>query len=451
MRRKQLALFGSLILLAPAVFGAGLMDAYRAAQQHDPTFRAARFERAAGEQAPAIARAALLPNISISASRYTNRGERSLTSGAANQPLDYHSSQNALSLRQPLVNFEGVAKYKQGAVQKAYSAAVFSQKESDLAVQLAAAYFDVLSAAERIALSDAEVAAFEDQYKLAQRRHDGGEGTITEIAETEARVKVAEANRLDARDQFAVAARALEDMTGQPAEALHVLPVDIAPAALQPDSLEAWFAMAEEKSPVILAQRKVLESAMLDVDRVRSGHLPRLDLVGSVSNNENDTVNTLNQKIYSRSVGVQLNVPIFSGWGVEAATNQEIANMERTAAELDATVSKVLVEVKRQFLSAQTGVAKVAAYQRAVDASLVAVEGMKKGMAAGIRTNTDVLDAQRQLYSARRDLGQARHLLLVSQLKLKAASGVLSEKDMADIDQLLVPPSILQSRGKSER
>ena len=40
---------------------------------------------------------------------------------------------------------------------------------------------------------------------------------------------------------------------------------------------------------------------------------------------------------------------------------------------------------------------------------MVAVEGSRRGMSAGIRTNTDVLDAQRTLYSALRDRAQARY------------------------------------------
>lgn len=438
MGAKAVILLAGLVLLPPVVFGAGLMDAYWAARQHEAGFQAARFERVAGEQSVAIARAGLLPTITMSASRSTNDGERTI-SGAARQPLDYRASQNAISLRQPLINYEAYLRYKQGGLQVAYSEAVFSQKEGDLAVQLIAAYFDVLLAAEKLALSNAEVTAFEDQYKLAQRRQGGGEGTITEIAETESRLKIAEANRADVMDQLAVARRVLEEMTGNPAGELNFLQKNFLPTAVLPDKVDDWLAMAQEKNPVILAQRKVLESASLEVDRKRAGHLPRLDLVASVSNTENDTVNTLNQKIYTRTLGLQLNVPLFAGWGVVAATEQELANRERTGAELGAAVSKVLVEVRRQFLAAQTGIIKVAAYAKAVDASQVAVEGMKKGMAAGIRTNTDVLDAQRQMFSARRDLGQARYAFLVSQVKLKAAAGVLSEHDMAEIDRLLVP------------
>jgi outer membrane protein TolC len=79
--------------------------------------------------------------------------------------------------------------------------------------------------------------------------------------------------------------------------------------------------------------------------------------------------------------------------------------------------------------------------EKAVDASLVAAEGTMRGMAAGIRTNTDVLDAERQMFVAKRDLAQARYEFLVSILQLKTAAGVLSEKDVAEIASLLLPRS----------
>lgn len=438
MRRVGLTILSSsLSLLSSLASGAGLLDAYQAAREHDPAFRAARHEQEAGQQAQAIAKAGLLPNVAISSSRTSNRGDRTI-SGFAAAPLDYRSAQDALVLRQPLFNRENYVRYQQGGVQAEYSDAVFSRKEGELALQVSMAYFDVLLATEKCALADAEVAAFEDQYTLAKRRQGGGEGTITEIAEAESRLRIAEANRVDALNQLSVAKRLLEDMTGRPAGDLQALRKDYQPDGLQPEKLDEWMELAQERSPDILAQRKVYESATLDVSRSQAGHLPRLDLVASVSETENDTVNTINQKIHTRALGLQLNVPLFAGWGVSAQTDQAIANQQRYSAELDAVVNKVLLEVKRQFLAAQAGTGKVAAYRKAVEASQVALEGTRKGMTAGIRTQTDVLDAQRLLFSARRDLAQSRYDFLASKLKLKAAAGVLSRQDVEEVDKLLV-------------
>ena len=441
MRRvSQVVFAASLTLLAGhSAMAAGLLDAYLAAQRNDPTLRAARFEREAGQLARPIARAGLLPNVSLSSSRSTNSGDRSLAPGLPRQPLDYRSAQDVLSLRQPLFNYESYVRYQQGGVQAEYSDAVFNRKEGELAVRLALAYFDLLLVGEKLAFSDAEVVSLTDQVKLAQRRNTAGEGTLTEIAESGARLAIAEASRADALDQMAVARRALEDMTGQPVAELWVLKKSFVPVSVVPDNVDDWIAQALDKSPEIIAQRKLLDSATLDVDRNRAGHMPRVDFVASLSKTDSESLNTLNQRASVRSLGVQLTVPLFAGFGVTAQTEQAVANRERAAAELDATTGKVQLEVRRWFLAARTGITKVQAYTRAVDASMVAVEGSRRGMSAGIRTNTDVLDAQRTLYSALRDRAQARYEFLTSTLRLKAAAGTLTNQDIAGTDLLLEP------------
>lgn len=427
------------VLVSANVSATGLLDAYQSALQNDPTMLAARHELAAGQQAPVIARAGLLPNVSITANRSKNSGDRSLALGGAAQALDYRSAQDALTLRQPLYNFESYVRYQQGWVQSEYSEAIFSKKKGELAIRVASAYFDLLLASEKLAFSNAEVTSFADQRKLAQRRNAAGEGTLTEIAETDARLAIAEANRIDAMDQVSLARLALEEMTRVPVGELRMLKRRFEPEGLFGQSVMEWSSMALEKSHEIAVQRKLLESAAMDVDRSRAGHLPRLDFVASISRTESDTLNSLGEQATVRSTGVQLTIPLFAGLGVSAQTDQAVANRERTAAELDATVSKVELEVRRWFLATRTGVTKIAAYERAVDASMVAVEGTKRGMSAGIRTNTDVLDSQRLLYSALRDWAQTRYEFLTSLLKLKATAGSLTAADIAEIDMLLEP------------
>ena len=51
--------------------------------------------------------------------------------------------------------------------------------------------------------------------------------------------------------------------------------------------------------------------------------------------------------------------------------------------------------------------------------------------------NIDVLNAQQQLFSTKRDLSKARYDTLVNGLKLKAAAGSLSEEDVAAVNRLL--------------
>ena len=429
----------SLAWLSAGALAAGLFDAYQAARQNDPTFRAARYERDAGQYAIAIGRAGLLPNLSLTGSYSQNKGERESTIVDVTQNLDYRDTVSAVILRQPLFNYDSFVRYQQGGVQAAYSDAVFDRKEAELAVRVTAAYLDALFAMDRLALADAEIAAYGAQRELAERRRKGGEGTITDVADAESRLQLARAGRADALDRVAVAIRKLEGMTGQPMQPLWILRPDFMPTGVQPGRLDAWVALAQDHNPEIRSRRKAYELASLEVDRNRAGHMPQLDLVARSTRADNETISTLNQKSTINSVGVQLNIPLFAGGRVSALTDQAIANRERALAELDAAANDVLVEVTRQFLAVETGASKVTAYRKAVDASIVAVEGSKRGMMAGIRTNTDVLDAERVMFGAKRDLFQARYEVLVSTLQLKAAAGVLSEADVADIAMLLRP------------
>lgn len=443
IRRKQSRLLAATLLMVLSTSSAavGLLDAYLAARQNDPTFRAARYERDAGLYAIDLGLSGLLPTVAITGSWSTNRGERRYIQGPSNarQDLDYRDNSLALTLRQPLFNYDSIVRYRQGHVQAAYSNAVFDKKEAELAMRLSTAYFEALLAMEKLALSEAEVAAYGEQRHLAERRRLAGEGTITEVAEADSRLQLARAGLADALDRLSVARQKLQTMTGTTPGELWPLRPDFQPTGVLPNQLDEWYTLAEEHSGEIRSRRKSFEFADLDVDRNRAGHLPQLDLVGRIQRAQNESLSTLDQRTDLRTVGVQLTIPLLAGGRVMAQSGQAVANRGRAQAELEAAISDLQVEVRRLFLAVQTGGNKVSAYQQAVDATAVAAEGARRGMVAGIRTNTDVLDAERLFYSAKRDLAQARYEVLAAILQLKAISGILTEKDLAEMSSLLVP------------
>jgi outer membrane protein len=59
------------------------------------------------------------------------------------------------------------------------------------------------------------------------------------------------------------------------------------------------------------------------------------------------------------------------------------------------------------------------------------------GQQVGVRTQVDVLNAQQLLFSARRDLAQARYNYILSLLRLTAAAGELDEEDLQRINAWL--------------
>ena len=171
-----------------------------------------------------------------------------------------------------------------------------------------------------------------------------------------------------------------------------------------------------------------------EVDKNRAGHLPTVDVYASSGRSQSDSFSSINQEYRTRQLGVQVNIPIFSGGYTNAATTQAIANRERARNELEATVNKTHIEVTKQYSGTVSGLAKVQALELAVKSSEQALESTKMGFKAGMRSNVDILNAEEQLYTSRRDLAEAKYVYLLSRLRLKAAAGQLSEADMGEVD-----------------
>ncbi len=96
------------------------------------------------------------------------------------------------------------------------------------------------------------------------------------------------------------------------------------------------------------------------------------------------------------------------------------------------------LEIKRQFVGVTNGVSKIEAYKKAVKSSGVALEGTYQGLKAGTRTNVEVLNAEQQVFVAKRDLAKAKYDYLLARIKLRIASGILTADDVAEVQKLLV-------------
>ena len=417
-----------------------LFDAWQAAREQDPDFVAARHERDAGLQSRAIGRAELLPKASASVSRAQASGDRdvpSIAGGTVNQDLDYTSNAKVLQLRQPIYNAEAFGRFRLGRVQADYAEAAFAGAELDLVTRVAQAYLDVLLAQDLIDLAKAQLVSYDEQAKRAAASFNRGEGTRTDVSDAQARSALGRADLIDAQDRFAVAQQALATMIGQEPGSLPQQKSAWLSTPLDPPDLDAWLAMAREKSPTIEAQRLIYEAAKRNVSIARAGYQPMLDLVLSMSRSDSESTTTLNQKINENRIGVQLSVPLYAGGGVRARVSQAVSNREREQALLDATTNKVLLEARRNWLGATNSWAKLDAFRTAVESAQIVQRGVRAGIQAGLNVPADALDATRLLYVAKRDLASARYEFLLARLKLKAFAGSLAGTDIEAVDQSL--------------
>ena len=420
-------------LLAGPAQALGLLEAYDLAIRNDPTFQAAIEERAAGEENRALGRSALLPTLSWN---YNNsRNESEVTQASTRTDRDYRSYAATLTLQQPLLDYEAYARFRQGAAQALFSDERFRSKSQYLAVRLLSAYSQALLAQERIELSRAQKRAFAERLQLNQRLLKGGEGTRTDVLETQARLSMAVAEEIEAQDNQDAALRELEAMLGEPLQVEQLAPLEahFAIQPLKPRRFESWRELALANNPELASQHHALTSAEYEVERKRAGHLPKLSLYASSRQTSSDSESTYNQKYDTNSVGIQLTVPLFAGGSVSASTRQAARQLSQAQYELDAQTASTLVDLRKQYNLNSSSAAKVRAYEMAVESAGALVQATQKSVSGGERVNLDVLDAEQQLFSAKRDLAEARYAYLSARVQLRYYAGVLNEGDLRQV------------------
>ena len=434
---RLLSCFMLLGLSLPAA-AVDLGDAFALALRNDPVFHAAIAERDAGLEYRAIGRARLLPNLSYRYSNARNDSEvtQSTTAGNITQQRDYRSYSSTLTLQQPLFDYAAWAEYRQGVAKALLADAQFRGRSQELAVRLFQAYSEALFANEQIALAQAQRRAYAEQLTLNERLLKGGEGTRTDVLETRARYELAKAQEIEATDSLDAALRALQAIVGEPLEVEDLAPLA---AGFKVDPLagnfEHWRNLAVSNNAQLVAQRHAVEVADQGVERNRAGHLPSLSAYASTGRSSSSSESTYNQRYDTDSIGIQLNVPLFAGGGVSAATRQAAAQRDQVQYQLDGLLNDTLNELRKQFNLCASSVAKIRAYELAVASADRLIEATRKSVAGGERVNLDVLNAEQQLYGARRDLAQARHDYLRAWLQVHYLAGTLEASDLQRLDR----------------
>ena len=440
---KNIALtaLSTLVLTAFHANSAWALDfktAYEAALQHDATILAERAAAQAAQERLPQALSQRRPSLSLSAGQNRNHLESQTANMLGQRSVSeryYDSNNAALQLRQPLYRPAILAQIKQARAQVQDADAVLDVNENDLLERVAQAYFDALLGQVQLDLASAQKTAFAAQLQSAQKGFAAGVGMRTDVDEAQARMDLAHAQVLQAQQALDLARRRLALLLGVPvAQLVQLADLDtqrFAPSAPVPTSAEQWIALAEESSPQLQALRARLRAAQAEVDKAQAGHKPTLDVVATVSRSDSDSVTSINTVYKQKYVGVQLNVPLYSGGYVNSTVRQALAEVQRMQQTLEAAQRDLSNQVYEQFSAMTEGVLRIAALEQAVRSAQQALLSSQKSLQAGARTTVDVLNAEQQLTVAQRDLAQARYGYVLAHLKLQMLAG---QERMANVD-----------------
>ena len=434
-----------LVLLGMAVvlpaWSLDLRQAYEAAYENDATIRAARAGAQASREKLPQARAQQRPNVSLNASRNHN-DLTSETQNSQGKPVrsenQYYSGNQSLSVRQPLYRPYVSALVRQAQAQVEEADAALERDEQTLVTRVGEAYFDALLAQDQVLLIEAQKTTYTTQLDAARKGLQAGTGTRTDIDEAQARLDMTLAQELEALQHVEFTRRRLESLMGRPVDVLASLDVQrFNPTAPIPGLVEDWVERAEQANPELQSLRAQLDAAGMEVEKAQAGHKPTLDAVAQWSRSSSDSVTSVNSRYDNKTIGLQLNVPLYSGGYVSSTVRQAVAAHERAREILEATRLDLGVRVHREFRAMTEGVLRIQALQQAVRSGEQALLSNQKSFEAGIRTTLDVLNAVQQKTVAQRDLAQARYVYLVSYLRLQALAGAERDASVAQANSWL--------------
>jgi len=424
------------------VGAADLNELYQLALTNDPTFQSASFSLQAARQLRPEAFSALLPSLVATGSGSRTFGRTRYTD-TPEVDRSFDTDQWALQLTQPLFRMEAILGYGEARAAVEQAAAQYAAAEQDLILRLARSYFDVVVAERHVAAAHSQVTALNEQLRAARHSFEAGIASITDVDDTQSRAALAEAQVVAALNDLESSRAALEAIIGASPPALAALKDAAVLPRPVPAEVASWINHAIAENPAVVAANAAIAVADYEIDRSRSQRLPTVDMVatygGNYSSGNITQTTNFGTNVRDRQVSVQVSVPLLEGGALRAHVAEARAKKSKAQADYLAAQRQAALSARQSYSTVLSGVSQVQALETAIAAGRNSVKGNKVGYGLGIRINSDVLNAEQQLYSTLQDLHKARYDTLFAGLQLKAAAGELSPDDLRAINALLSP------------
>ncbi len=426
----------SLALALPVAHGADLLSVYRLATRNDPQLQAAEQARLAVLQTRPESRAGLLPSLGFNLNINRSHFDNQLSGGTAPGLGDYATNQTyTLQLSQPLFDWGAWERLSQADSRIAQADAEYAAARQDLMLRVAVRYFGVLKARADLKFVHADLKATQRRFEQARKRFQIGLGAITDVREAQARYDAVAAREIVARNALDSAREALEEITAAPPGRLADIGGTLALARPVPEAMKRWVDTALQRNLQVLARARAVDVARREVGLQRSGRYPTVNLVADTQYLDENPFGNFQLRQRQSSIGIRLRLPIFQGGAVTARTRRAVHLYSEAQDRLVQARRRTVRATRDAYRDVLANISRVEALRQAVVSAQTALQATEAGFKVGTRTIVDVLDFQRNLYSAQSDYAAARYDYLVSTLQLKQAAGILSADDLIEINR----------------
>ncbi len=431
-----------------------LLTVYQHALLNDPTVLKAKAQFDIVKEDITSVRSTLLPQISATGAISTSETESQELQGGVGSTTfnDVSTNTDATSFTANLSMqlYHHNTWLQLGTAKKSahQSDLTYQVAKQDLIVRVTQAYFALLKSKDDLEFAIAEKAAISRQLEQTKQRFSVGLTAITDVHEAQAQYDTAVTEEIRAENAIFSAEEELRVITNIYPQNIHVLNTErFSTSTPTPNSANEWQQAAEAKNLDLIAARVGIEIAKDGIEIARSGHYPTLDLAGSwgTAKSKSSVKSAgLNQDygetpyFDNYSIGVQLNVPIYSGGAIQSSVRQAQNRFVLASQDLVQAHRGVVRTTRNAYHNVVATISGIKAFEQSVLSASKALEATEAGFEVGTRTIVDVLNSTRNLYNAKRNLSSTRYTYIQNVLLLKRAGGTITDEDITAINTGLI-------------
>ncbi|MDO6512641.1 TolC family outer membrane protein [Neptuniibacter sp. 2_MG-2023] len=412
-------------VLATSVNAGQLADIYQLALNNDPQLKAAEAAYNAEKEIEIQSRASLLPSLSLSANT------TSIDSDTAN----YNNHGYTLALTQPVFNAASWFTFKQGKVLSQQASLQFDVEQQNLISRTVEAYLSVLRAKSDLQTSEAQERAIKRRLDQVNAQFEVGLIANTDVQEAQASYDNARVARIAAEGDLDNSYEELARLTGTGFEVIAQLSDDYPIEEPTPSQAKPWLDKAMSSNLTLKVASLATESARRAAQAGHAGHYPTLSL--SASYDYDDGTSSTDYGIDTSSIGLTLSVPLYSGGSVSSKSRELEQRLVQAQFNQDDTLRAVTQSTRSLLRDLRTGALSVRALKQSIKSSEIALQATEEGYNVGTRNVVDVLQAEQQLYTSKRDYATARFNFVQNLITFKQQIGTLSPEDINELDRWL--------------
>jgi len=430
--------FGCLVALSTSSLASAenLLQVYQQAKKNDTQLQISETNYLATLEKKPQVMSALKPRVDLGANASYNLQYQGRTLRGEDKSAFLNLGYD-LSLNKPLINKQLDAQIAQVDASILQAKASLEIDKQSLIIRVAEVYFQYLNAEETLAFRKAERTAIGRQLNQVKAYFDAGRSAITDVKEAQARYDLSNAQVVIAQQLIDVARESLKAITTKYYQKLNGASDNIPLITPKPNSIDAWEKTAIANSPQVLVAQHAINVAQKTIDIERAAKAPTLNLFAKHSGSSTFGEAAFDQDKFDGSVGVRFSMPLYEGGNIASKVREARIKLKQSRQQLELQKRLTAQQTRAAYLTILSGLSQVKALKQALNSTQIAAKATQAGFEAGTRTAVDVLLSLSATFAAQRDYSNARYDFLLNTLKLKQASGILSEKDIAALSKLL--------------